>query len=58
MVSIFWPGVILLGISLTGLIECPLSMYILVPFAVVTGIFWLLFRISGFKRGKYYLNQL
>lgn len=58
MVSTFWPGVILLGISLTGLIERPLSMYIFVPFAVVTGICWLLFRISGFKRGKYYLNQL
>ena len=58
LISVFWPAIILLGISLTGIIEHPISMYVFVPVAIVTGVAWFLFRVRGFKRGKYYLNDL
>ena len=58
LISTFWPVVILLGISLTGLIDLPVSMYIFVPMAIIFGIAWILFRVKKMKEGKYYLNEL
>lgn len=58
LISIFWPFVILAGISLTGLIDLPISMYIFVPTAIVFGLSWILFRFKKMKEGKYYLNEL
>jgi len=58
IISTFWPFIFLALLSVIGIINLPIKKEYFIAMAVITLIAWLAYRIKGFKKGKYHLNEL
>ncbi len=58
VIGAFWSFIVLMVMILLGVENEVTYKFVFFILAIPISIAWLIFRVRGFKVGKYYLNQL